>query len=103
MTKLRADLVLAEMAKTFAERSAAYGDNFRMVAPMVQVLFPNGVPSDLVVTHQWHLFELILVKISRFAISNLEHIDSVHDLAVYGAMIEALLSEPVQYELDLKD
>lgn len=83
--------VLAEMAKTYRDRNAVYGDNFKMVARMVGVLFPDGVPPELVVTDQWHLFELKLVKLSRFAISGLTHVDSVHDDAVYGAMIEAIL------------
>lgn len=85
--------ILAEMADTYRERNAVYGSNYKMVAPMVSVLFPNGVPPEVVTTHQWHLFELMLVKLSRFAISNLTHMDSIHDAAVYGAMIEAILHE----------
>jgi hypothetical protein len=92
MSRTAAD-VLAEMAQTYRERNKVYGDNFRMVAKLVAVLFPNGVPSELVVTDQWHLFELKLVKLSRFAISNLTHVDSIHDDAVYAAMIEAILTE----------
>lgn len=83
--------ILGSMSETFRARNAVYGDNYKMVAKLVKVLFPNGVPSELVVTDQWHLFELILVKISRFAISNLTHKDSIHDSAVYAAMIEAIL------------
>jgi hypothetical protein len=82
--------VLGEMATTFRERNAVYGDNFKMVAKLMAVLFPKGVPPELVVQDQFHLFELILVKLSRYAISNLTHIDSVHDLAVYGAMCESI-------------
>lgn len=85
--------ILQEMALTFRERNAVYGDNYKMVAKLVKVLFPDGVPPELVVTDQWHLFELKLVKLSRFAISNLTHVDSVHDDAVYSAMIESILSE----------
>ena len=82
--------VLGEMAKTFKERQSVYKDNYKMVAKLMAVLFPDGVPSALVVEDQFHLFELMLVKLSRYAISNLTHIDSVHDLAVYGAMCEAI-------------
>lgn len=85
--------IMESMAATFKERNAVYGDNFRMVAKMVAVLFPQGVPPELVVTDQWHLFELKLVKLSRFAISNLTHRDSIHDDAVYSAMIESILTE----------
>lgn len=85
--------ILHEMSATFAERNAIYGDNYKQVAKLVKVFFPNGVPPELVVTDQWHLFELKLVKLSRFAISNLTHMDSIHDDAVYSAMIESILSE----------
>lgn len=85
--------VLADMAKTYRERNAVYGDNFRMVGPMMAVLFPDGVPAVVLHSDQFHLFELILVKLSRFAISRLQHKDSIHDAAVYAAMIEAILHE----------
>lgn len=84
--------ILQEMANTFRERNAVYGDNFKTVAKLVAVLFPKGVPSELVTTDQWHLFELLLVKLSRYAISNLTHKDSIHDAAVYAAMCEAILT-----------
>lgn len=83
--------ILEDMAKTFRERNAVYGDNYKMVAKLVAVLFPKGVPPELVITDQWHLFELKLVKLSRFAISNLTHQDSIHDDGVYSAMIEAII------------
>lgn len=83
--------ILEAMAATFRERNAVYGNNYKMVAPLVRALFPNGVPPELVVTDQWHLFELKLVKLSRFAISNLTHMDSIHDDGVYSAMIESIL------------
>lgn len=86
-------IILDEMAETFRQRNAVYGDNYRMVAKLVKVLFPNGVPPELVVSDQWHLFELKLVKLSRFAISNLTHTDSIHDDAVYSAMIESIIHE----------
>lgn len=91
--KKDAAMILDQMADTFRQRNAVYGDNYRMVAKLVKVLFPKGVPSELVVTDQWHLFELKLVKLSRFAISGLTHIDSIHDDAVYAAMIESILHE----------
>lgn len=86
-------IILDEMADTFRQRNAVYGDNYRMVAKLVKVLFPYGVPSELVTSDHWHLFEMKLVKLSRFAISGLTHIDSIHDDAVYSAMIESILHE----------
>lgn len=85
--------VLQGMANTYRERNAVYGDNFRMVGPMMRALFPRGVPPEVLHSDQFHLFELILVKLSRFAISNLSHTDSIHDAAVYAAMIEAIIHE----------
>ena len=92
MKKTAAD-ILEEMAKTFRERNAVYGDNFRMVGKMMAVLFPKGVPPEVLHSDQFHLFELKLVKLSRFAISNLQHLDSIHDDGVYSAMIESILIE----------
>jgi hypothetical protein len=87
--------ILAAGADTFRERNAVYGDNYKMVGKIMEVLFPNGVPSDLPFKDQFHLFELILVKLSRFAISGLTHQDSIHDAMVYAAMIEAIIKGEV--------
>lgn len=88
--------ILDGMAHTFRARNAVYGSNYKMVAPLVKVLFPDGVPPELVVTDKWHLFELALVKLSRLAISKIEHVDSVHDMGVYCAMVEACILEEQQ-------
>jgi len=89
--KVTAATILAEMGQTYAERNKVYGSNYKMVGPIMKILFPDGVPEHLPFTDQFHLFELILVKLSRFAISGLTHVDSIHDSAVYGSMIEAIL------------
>lgn len=89
--QVTADQILAKMATTFRERNKSYQDNWKQVPELVKVLFPNGVPRHVIESPQWHLFELKLVKLSRFAISNLSHSDSIHDDAVYSAMIEAIL------------
>lgn len=83
---------LRQMATTYEERNAVYGDNYKHVAPVVRAMFPAGVPSDLVTSDHWHLFELIVVKLTRFAQSKLQHKDSIHDTGVYAAMIEAELN-----------
>ena len=81
--------ILDGMAETFRGRNGVYGDNYKNVANVVKALFPNGVPSDLVTTDSWHLFELIIVKLTRFANGNLRHRDSIHDAGVYCAMVES--------------
>ena len=94
MTKLTtADKVLSEMAKTFKAKNKVYKDNYKMVARIVRAMWPDGVPSRLVMTEHWHLFELKLVKLARFVNSDLTHIDCIHDDGVYSAMIEAIISK----------
>ena len=85
--------VLRGAATTFEARNAVYKDNYKMVAPMVRALFPKGVPPELVVADEWHLMELILIKLARFASTEMKHIDSIHDVIVYAAMIEKCLAE----------
>ena len=85
--------ILADMANTYRERNTVYGDNYKRVGPIMEILFPDGVPAELLGSDQFHLFELIIVKLSRFAISGLQHQDSIHDASVYGAMIEAIVIE----------
>lgn len=83
--------IMDEMALTFRARNAIYGDNYKVVGAVMAALFPNGVelktPLDFV---RWHLFELKVVKLTRLANAGLAHIDSIHDDAVYGAMLEAV-------------
>lgn len=85
--------ILEAMAATMRERNAVYKDNFRMVAPIMRVLFPAGVPPELVATDKFHLVELIIVKLTRFAASNFTHTDSIHDAGVYAALVQQCLIE----------
>lgn len=89
----RAAQILNEMAATMEERNKVYKDNWRQVPELVKVLWPDGVPSELVSLPQWHLFELILVKLTRFANADLQHPDSIHDTGVYSAIIESIIEE----------
>lgn len=86
--------LLRDMAATYEERNKVYGDNFLRVGGILQAMFPNGVKlssaEDFV---RWHLFELKIVKLSRFAVSGLTHQDSIHDDGVYSAMVESLLTD----------
>jgi hypothetical protein len=83
--------ILAEMADTFRERNAVYKDNAAKVGEVMAVLFPDGVTLKTAADHKfYHLFELLIVKLTRFTNSGLKHEDSVHDLTVYGAMLEAI-------------
>lgn len=86
--------VLFSMGHTFKERNAVYGNNAEVTGRVMAALFPNGVvlktPGDYEI---WHLFELIIVKLTRFTNSALTHEDSVHDMASYCAMVELLIGK----------
>lgn len=86
--------MLAAMGKTFKERNAVYGNNAEVTGRVLAALFPKGVvlktPGDYEI---WHLFELIIVKLTRFTNSGLTHEDSIHDLAAYAAMVELLITK----------
>ena len=84
--------ILAEMIETFQERKKLYGDNYKQIGKVMEALFPNGVTLKTIKEHnRYHLFLMIMVKVTRLAQTNLKHKDSVHDLAVYAAMLESIL------------
>jgi hypothetical protein len=90
--KLRADKIMEEAAATFRERNKMYGDNWKVVGRVMKALFPKGMKlateTDFV---KLHLIDWMVGKLSRLAFSKLTHIDSIHDLVVYGAMLEAVM------------
>ena len=84
---------LESAADTFRERAVVYKDNFRKVGAVMAALFPEGMtlktPEDY---NRWHLFELAIVKLTRYTNNYSEggHADSVTDLIVYMAMVQGL-------------
>ena len=83
-----ADAMMAGAA-LFAERNGVYRDNYLRVAPIMAALFPEGAPPGVLHNSSFHLLELMVVKLTRFAISGLTHKDSIEDTMVYAAMIAA--------------
>lgn len=94
MDQLKAGTILNDAAKTYFERNSVYGDNYKRVGGAMAALFPNGVKLDSEVAfNRWHILELILVKLSRFAVAverGESHQDSIRDLAVYAAILEEI-------------
>ena len=85
--------LLHSLAGLYAERNAVYKDNFRRVGDVMVAIFPDG-PPKLETTEdycRWHLFELAIVKLTRYAVAYNAggHIDSLDDLIVYMAMVAA--------------
>ncbi len=90
------DKILLSAAETFAERNKEYRNNWRMVGPVMQALFPDGL--DLVTERgheRFHILMLIIVKLTRYCVNfgNGGHKDSIHDIAVYAAMLESIDDE----------
>ena len=84
--------ILREMASTFEKRGAIYGDNWEKIGSVMRALFPDGFNCSTEYEHNvYHLFMMIMVKITRLAATNLYHIDSAHDIGVYAAMLETLI------------
>lgn len=96
MTNRTAADYLDEGAKTYRERNAVYGDNFKKVGAVMAALFPEGVFIQS--ADDWnrlHIFLLGIVKQTRY-VTNWDkggHADSVHDNTVYSAMLEAIDQE----------
>jgi hypothetical protein len=96
--KLRADLVLEEMANTFRQKNIKYGDNWEKVGHMFVTLFPEGIMlrtfDDFV---KFHFISWIIGKFSRWASDGKfdGSDDSLHDAGVYIAMFQAF-SEMVE-------
>jgi len=92
--KLRADQVLEQMATTFQNRNAKYGDNWETVGKIFVALYPYGVQlkteSDFILFH-WLSWKI--GKLTRFINSKMKGIDSIHDEAVYSAMMECYIRE----------
>jgi hypothetical protein len=82
--------ILRNMAGTFEVKNAQYGNNAIKVGDVLKVLFPNGLKLQTAADQRhWHLFTLLVVKLTRYVNCNMKHKDSIHDLAVYAAMLEA--------------
>jgi len=85
--------ILEEMAATFRERNKVYGDSWEVTGNVMKALYPDGLPDPKMIhLPQWHMFEWMITKLARYAMSGLTHKDSAHDIAVYAAMSECQIA-----------
>lgn len=85
--------IMKAMAETFAKRNKVYGDNYLSFGA-VMVALHGAAPLCPVTAHEHNVAGLwiqIVSKLTRFANSGCMHVDSVHDLAVYAAMLESVI------------
>lgn len=81
---------MEDSAKVYAERQAQYGDSYKMVGEIMNILFPSTLPGGLLNQTRIHLVGWIVGKLCRYAISaRLEKPvdDSLKDLSVYAMML----------------
>lgn len=90
------DKELEHAAATFRSRNAEYGAQYKMLAPMIAALFPEGFPT-LDPEHDYNrlgVFLPILTKLMRYCRNWKDgHPDSLTDLAAYAMMLQELDAE----------
>lgn len=86
-------LFLEDAARVFRQRNSVYRDNYKTVGRVMTALFPDGIQCKTAEEFErWHLFELAIVKLTRYVASYDEggHADSLGDMINYLGMIAAL-------------
>jgi hypothetical protein len=85
--------ILRSGAITYEERNPLYGDNYKRIGRIMQILFPGGLPPmDAEGHNRFGCWYMAFNKLIRYAMQ-LEHgghLDSAHDAMVYAAMLEEL-------------
>lgn len=91
------DDILMEMAKTYRERSKMYKNNYKQIGAVMAALYPDGIMLKTEdECNRFHLFLIMLIKITRLVNMNLNHQDSCHDIGVYAAMLKSLQEDPCE-------
>lgn len=94
MPKTAADC-LKEGETLFRERNGAYKDSPQRFGNAMAALYPEGLTlkgaDDFT---KFGIFLQMMSKTTRFAASDNKHLDSIRDLKVYAAMLEAEMGEP---------
>lgn len=85
--------VLKEMLMTRRSKAAEYsGDTADKAGAIMAIIFPKGVylstPEEF---ECFSIFNQMIGKFIRFGATRMSHVDSVHDLGVYSAMLEATI------------
>ncbi len=80
---------LSEAITLFLQRNEAYGDNYKKSGAIMEILFPFGVALSTEADYNaLHLFEIIMLKLTRFTNSGFKHRDSLRDMIVYAAILD---------------
>ena len=80
--------MLDELESRMDGRAHKYSNAQELTAKVIQLLRPNGTvffgSTNAMV---YHLFEIVVTKVVRFAQSNFTHVDSIFDCVVVSAMM----------------
>lgn len=92
--KLQTDKRLEMMAITFRQRNSMYKDNYNNLGAVMTALFPDGIilkdEHDFII---YHWLDWSVGKLTRFVNSGMKDEDSIHDCAVYMAMIADYITQ----------
>ena len=81
--------ILERAAETFRERNQLYGCTWQQFGQTwANIAFVDSTASEENIDF---MTKLILNKLLRFLATGMKHVDSIHDIIVYAAMIESLL------------
>jgi hypothetical protein len=101
--------ILESACKTHKEKGEEYGNTYLMHGEIMKALFPNGLNLESAEDFtRFGTLNMIISKLGRYT-SNVKrgntHIDSLHDIIVYAAMLEEIdrkmLDEIEQMEKEL--
>ena len=87
------EAILQQAILTFEERNAAYGSTYTRFGSIMMILFPKGlVIEDAAGWNRMAILMQIVTKLMRFtADPGNPHLDSIHDMIPYAAMMEELV------------
>ena len=89
---MKAPEILYKAAETYRERNAVYGDSYERFGRVMAELFPGGIPATHPIDfNRLGIIVQIVSKLTRYAANpSKPHIDSIHDICVYAAILEEL-------------
>lgn len=98
---IRLDEHYQKLKATFIERGQTYKDGHYRQAEIMNILFPEGQRFAGAQGLMFHFIYMIVLKLVRFC-DNFKtggHKDSIHDLAVYAAMLDCYMEEDAADEI----
>lgn len=87
---MRVQEALEETVRVYEDRQKQYGDSYKLVGAIMDILFPEGLPGGTINQIRHHLVGWMVGKLCRYVTSINNHRpgdDSLKDLAVYAMML----------------